>query len=76
MIAAHDDVPPPADKKVNNSTYPEQSFPNSEEDYTKDPKFHERFGPRDVISSTADGKIEDTGPLTKKRMETVDDETG
>ena len=45
------------------------------EDYPKDPAFRERFGPRGVISSTADGKIEDTGPLTKKRMETVDDET-
>lgn len=45
------------------------------EDYPKDPKFREKFGPRGVISSTADGKIEDTGPLTKKRMETVDDET-
>jgi arylsulfatase A-like enzyme len=37
--------------------------------------FKETFGPRGVIRSTADGKIEDTGPLTKKRMETVDDET-
>lgn len=37
--------------------------------------FRQRFGPRGVIKSTADGKIEDTGPLTKKRMETVDDET-
>ncbi len=44
-------------------------------DYPKDPKFRERFGPRGVIKSSADGKIEDTGPLTKKRMETVDDET-
>jgi arylsulfatase len=44
-------------------------------DYPKDPAFRKRFGPRGVISSTADGKIEDTGPLTKKRMETVDDET-
>ena len=43
-------------------------------DYPKDPAFKERFGPRGVIKSTADGKIEDTGPLTKKRMETVDDE--
>ncbi|GAA5314852.1 MAG: arylsulfatase [Candidatus Pelagadaptatus aseana] len=34
----------------------------------------ERFAPRGVIKSTADGKIEDTGPLTKKRMETVDEE--
>ncbi len=45
------------------------------EDYPKDPAFHERFGPRGVINSSADGKIEDTGPLTKKRMETIDDET-
>lgn len=37
--------------------------------------FREQFGPRGVIHSYADGKIEDTGPLTKKRMETVDDET-
>jgi arylsulfatase len=33
-----------------------------------------KFGPRGVLRTTADGKIEDTGPLTKKRMETVDDE--
>jgi arylsulfatase len=37
--------------------------------------FRERFGPRGVIHSYADGRIEDTGPLTKKRMETVDEET-
>ncbi|NOR79360.1 MAG: sulfatase-like hydrolase/transferase [Methyloprofundus sp.] len=40
--------------------------------YPKDPKFHKKFGPRGVIHSKADGKIEDTGPLNKKRMETVD----
>ena len=49
------------------------------EDYPKDPEFRKKFGPRGVIHSWAmpDGtqKIEDTGPLTKKRMETVDDET-
>lgn len=45
------------------------------EDYPQDPEFKKRFGPRGVINSTADGKIEDTGPLTKKRMETVDDDT-
>ena len=45
------------------------------EDYPKDPAFRKRFGPRGVIKSSADGKIQDTGPLTKKRMETVDDET-
>jgi arylsulfatase A-like enzyme len=48
-------------------------------DYPKNPSFREKFGPRGVIHSFAqpDGtqKIEDTGPLTKKRMETVDDET-
>jgi arylsulfatase len=45
------------------------------EDYPKNPEFRKRFGPRGVIKSSADGKIEDTGPLTKKRMETVDDES-
>jgi arylsulfatase len=49
------------------------------EDYPKNPQFRKRFGPRGVIHSWAneDGsqRIEDTGPLTKKRMETVDDET-
>src|SRR5210317_2043494 len=37
--------------------------------------FREAFGPRGVIHSYADGRIEDTGPLTKKRMETIDDES-
>lgn len=44
-------------------------------DYPQDPAFREKYGPRGVIKSSADGKIEDTGPLTKQRMETVDDET-
>ncbi|WP_193210684.1 arylsulfatase [Luteolibacter marinus] len=44
------------------------------EDYPKDPEFKKKFGPRGVIHSFADGKIEDTGPLTKKRMETIDEE--
>ena len=60
-------------------------------DYPKDPRFRERFGPRGVLRCRATdsddptvdprfgrvGKqtIEDTGPLTKKRMETIDDET-
>ena len=48
-------------------------------DYPKDPAFRKKFGPRGVIHSWADGKggqkIEDTGLLTIKRMETVDDET-
>ena len=45
------------------------------EDYPQGPEFAKKFGPRGVIKSSADGKIEDTGPLTKKRMETVDDDT-
>ena len=43
-------------------------------DYPKTADFKKNFGPRGVIHSYADGKIEDTGPLTKKRMETVDAE--
>ncbi len=47
-------------------------------DYPKDPAFKKKFGPRGVLKCKADGKggqtIEDTGPLTKKRMETVDGE--
>jgi len=43
-------------------------------DYPKDAEFKKKFGPRGVIHSFADGRIEDTGPLTKKRMETIDDE--
>ena len=49
---------------------PEKNFPN----------FKKNFGPRGVLQCWADGKggqkIENTGPLTKKRMETIDDETG
>src|SRR5271170_1553950 len=60
-------------------------------DYPKDPAFHQKFGPRGVMDSKATnvddptvdprfgkvGKqvIKDTGPLTKKRMETIDDDT-
>ena len=42
--------------------------------YPKDPEFHKQYGPRGVLHSYADGKVEDTGPLTRKRMETADDE--
>jgi arylsulfatase A-like enzyme len=67
----------------------EPEWPNwpSQEDF---PRFNERFRPRGVLhswatdedDSTEDGRygprgrqrIEDTGPLTKKRMETIDDE--
>jgi len=49
------------------------------EDYPANPEFRKMFGPRGVIKATADGKggqtVVDTGPLTKKRMETIDDET-
>jgi arylsulfatase len=42
-------------------------------------KFADKFGPRGVVHSWSDGKggqkVEDTGPLTKKRMETIDEET-
>ncbi len=60
-------------------------------DYPKDPQFRAKWGPRGVIRSKASdtddptedprfgriGKqtVEDTGPLTIKRMETIDDET-
>lgn len=47
-------------------------------DYPKNPEFRKKFGPRGVIHSfhMPDGsqKVEDTGPLTKKRMETIDDD--
>jgi arylsulfatase len=47
-------------------------------DYPKNPAFRQKFGPRGVLHSWAqpDGtqKIVDTGPLTKARMETVDEE--
>ena len=47
-------------------------------DYFKDPEMRKRYATRGVIHSWAnpDGtqKIESTGPLNKKRMETVDEE--
>jgi arylsulfatase A-like enzyme len=45
-------------------------YPNPEEF----PNFAKKYGPRGVLHSFADGRIEDTGPLTKKRMETIDDD--
>src|SRR4051812_43291427 len=42
--------------------------------YPKDPEFRKKYGPRGVIKSSADGKIEDTGPLNTARMPTVDEE--
>jgi arylsulfatase len=47
-------------------------------DYPKDPEFKKKFGPRGVLHCVADGKggqkVKDTGPLTIKRMETIDEE--
>ena len=52
----------------------EVDYPN-EKDF---PEFKKKYGPRGVLHCWADGKggqkIENTGPLTKKRMETCDDE--
>jgi arylsulfatase len=51
-----------------------EDYPNPSEF----PNFKKRFGPRGVLKCKSDGKggqtIEDTGPLTKKRMETMDEE--
>ena len=61
---------------LNAEEEPEQPDYPKEADF---PGFHKKYGPRGVIHSWAnpDGtqKIEDTGPLTKKRMETIDDDT-
>ncbi|MBN9521587.1 arylsulfatase [bacterium] len=57
---------------LNAEEEPEQRTYPTEKDI---PGFKKKFGPRGVIRSSADGKVEDTGPLTKKRMETIDDET-
>jgi arylsulfatase len=47
-------------------------------DYPRDTAFRRKYGPRGVIHSyaNADGtqRIQDTGPLTRKRMETIDGE--
>jgi arylsulfatase A-like enzyme len=43
-------------------------------DYPTEERFRQRFGPRGVIHSVAGGAIEDTGPLNRKRMESIDDE--
>jgi arylsulfatase len=53
---------------LNAEEEPESEF------YPDDPEFREKFGPRGVLHSYSDGRIEDTGPLTSKRMETVDSE--
>lgn len=56
---------------LNAEEEPEQPDYPKESDF---PNFKKNFGPRGVIHSFADGRIEDTGPLTKKRMETIDDD--
>jgi len=43
-------------------------------DYFKDPALKKKYGTRGVIHTFADGRIESTGPLTIKRMETIDEE--
>ncbi|GAA5315356.1 MAG: arylsulfatase [Candidatus Pelagadaptatus aseana] len=42
--------------------------------YPKDAEFRKKYGPRGVLHSFADGKINDTGPMTRKRMETAQEE--
>ncbi|QNE05732.1 arylsulfatase [Croceicoccus marinus] len=58
-----------AEEEPENPDYPKP------EDF---PDFRKNYGPRGVLHCKADGKggqtIEDTGPLTRKRMETIDDE--
>jgi arylsulfatase len=46
---------------------PQTQYPQSEQ-------FKKNFGPRGVIHAYADGRVEDTGPLTWERSQTVDDE--
>ena len=59
-------------------------------DYPKDPKFHKTFGPRGVLECYATNRddptehprwgrvgkqtVKDTGPMTRKRMETVEED--
>ena len=62
-----------AEEEPENRDYPrDMKLPNGK-------TFLEQFGPRGVLKCKADGKggqsIENLGPLTKKRMETIDDES-
>jgi arylsulfatase len=62
-----------AEEEPENSDYPRNAkLPNGK-------TFLETYGPRGVLHCKADGRggqtIENTGPLTKKRMETIDEET-
>src|SRR5262245_24172315 len=42
--------------------------------YPKDPAFRKQYGPRGVLHSYGDGRIQDTGPLNRARMPTIDQE--
>jgi len=62
-----------AEEEPENRDYPrDMKLPNGK-------TFLEQFGPRGILKCKADEKggqsIENLGPLTKKRMETIDDET-
>ena len=58
-----------AEEEPENEDYPaDMVMPNGK-------KFKEVYGPRGVLKCKSDGKCQDTGPLTKKRMETIDEET-
>jgi arylsulfatase len=62
-----------AEEEPENRDYPrDMKLPNGK-------TFLQQFGPRGVIKSKADGRggqtIENLGPLTKKRMETIDEES-
>jgi len=54
---------------LNAEEEPERPF------YPKNDPGFAKQGPRGVLHTFADGRIQDTGPLNRKRMETVDDET-
>ena len=59
-----------AEEEPENRDYPGTGKPRQ--------KFREKFGPRGVLKCNRPQRwpdIENTGPLTKKRMETIDDET-
>ena len=42
--------------------------------YPQNAEFRKQYGPRGVLHTYVDGRIVDTGSLTRKRMETVDEE--
>jgi hypothetical protein len=61
---------PPARRGCRPSRGPERPYwPKGDTAYTK------ANSPRGVLHTFAGGKIDDTGPLNRKRMETIDDET-